>query len=170
MENAIAVVIGIAIGALAMYLFRPSKEEADERVIKPKGVIPPSEAKILNNEWTDKRKAAVDKAAGRPDNRSSWWSVEDIQNYIVYAQNQTDGLGYKMDGLRVFLGVYPGNAPDGKADYTTMFLAPTGKKKLATNSLIHIENDHSSGGSDTIDGADVLNKGGNGHPPGSGYP
>lgn len=171
MENAIAVVIGIAIGALAMYLFRPSKGHPDLEKRKPNGVIPSSEASILNKQWTDKRKAANDKAAGKPDNRSSWWSVQDIQDYIDYAQNQAGQLGYTMDGIRVYLGVYPGSAPNGKADYTTMFLAPTGKKKKATtNSLIHMENDtENSGPSPTIEGADVLNDSPTGHPPGSGY-
>lgn len=172
MENIIAVVIGIAIGALAMYLFRPSKGDPNAPKAKPPGVIPSSEAKILNNEWTAKRKAANDKAAGKTDNRSAWWSVEELQNYIDYAQNQTGQMGYTMDGLRVYLGVYPGKAPDGKADYTTLFMVPTGKKTgPSSNTIIRTDPDaEASGTSSDIEHADALNLGSNGHPPGSGYP
>ena len=170
MENIIAVVIGIAIGALAMYLFRPSVGDPNAPKAKPPGVIPSSEAKILNKEWTLKRKDANDKAAGRPDNRSSWWSIDDIQKYIEYAESQTRQMGYTMDGLRIYLGVYPGNAPNGKADYTTLFMAPTGKLTKPPSDTGSSLKEEETVVHATIDGADVLNNGTGGHPPGSDYP
>ena len=162
MENAIAVIIGIAIGALSMYLFRPSKGHPDFEKLKPKGAKPSSDGQKLNDLWTAKRKAANDKAAGKVDNRSAWWSVEDIQNYIAFAENQVGQMGYTMDGIRIFLGVYPGNSANDRDDYTTMFMAPTGKKGGSTT--------QAGAQSPTIEGADVLNDSPTGHPPGSGYP
>ncbi|WP_231850219.1 hypothetical protein [Winogradskyella sp. PG-2] len=60
------------------------------------------------------------KSTTRGDNRSSWWSIEDIQNYINYAENQAGELGYTMDGLRIYLGSYPNSK--GETGLTTLFL------------------------------------------------
>ncbi len=103
--------------------------------------------------------------AGRPDNRSSWWSLEDIKNYLTYAENQADSLGYTLDGIRIYLGVYAGNAPNGKADYSTVFWVPTGKKSKSEGNFLNIS--MFDGGN--IPGGDPLNDGSNGNPLGGGY-
>ena len=170
MKNFGILILGIILGAIAMY-FYSSKIECKPQtvsIIKPKGVITPAEAKVLNDDWTDKRANLLfDSIASRPDNRSAWWSVEDIQNYINYAENQTGELGYEMDGLRVYFGVYPNSAPDGKANYSTVFIVPTGKKRKSEGALLLL--DPLQGGRDDIDDADPLNSGQTGIPPGTGY-
>lgn len=139
MKKASYVLIGIIIGALATYFFCPRlPENSNDKIVKPKGLITPAEAKELNYNWTKTRKKAVDSAAGKVDDRSSSWSLSDIENYLAYAKNQSDSLGYDMTGIRVYLGVYPGNAPNGKADYTTMFIVPTGKKSVSEASIMDI--------------------------------
>ncbi|WP_411766933.1 hypothetical protein [Winogradskyella sp. A3E31] len=177
MKKLSTLIIGFIIGLAAMYWYcnyyqQPQEEEVT--IVKPKGVVTPAVAKGLNNNWTNKRKKAVDSAAGRPDNRSAWWSLEDIQDYIDYADNQAGELGYELDGLRVYLGVYPGNAPNGKADYQTMFIVPTGKKARPTDTSEGSFNlfnfsFQGGGGDDDISGADPLNGGNPGKPPSGGY-
>ena len=136
--------MGALIGAFATYYFCPRSlnTESAVKIIKPKGVITQAQAKVLNNDWTKYRKAAVDSAAskqGRPvDNRSTWWSLDDVENYITYAKNQSDSLGYSMTGIRVYLGVYSKNAGQSKKDLTTMFVVPTGKKSHATASSLSL--------------------------------
>ena len=172
MKKFLLLLVGFVLGALAMYYYCCTKiEKPVEKlaIVKPKGLITPDQAKALDANWTKSRKRAVDSAAGRPDNRSSWWSLEDIQNYITYAKNQSDSLGYQMNGIRVYLGVYPGNAPNGKADYTTMFMVPTGRK-MHSDSNFNLFNVLMQTNEGDIPGGDGLNDGGNGYPPGANYP
>jgi hypothetical protein len=171
MKNFGLLILGIILGASAMYFYSNGTEREPEALalIKPKGVITPKEAKVLNDDWTKKRANLLfDSIAGRPDNRSAWWSVEEIQNYINYAANQTGELGYEMDGLRVYFGVYPKSAPDGRANYSTVFIVPTGKKIKSQGAVIPLNLLQGGGGVD-IDLADPLNRGETGIPPGSGY-
>lgn len=121
----------------------------------------------MDANWTRERKKAVDSAAGRPDNRSVGFSLEDLQNYLAYAENEAGAQGYKMNGIRIYLGVYGGNAPNGKADYTTMFIVPTGRKSHSEASM-NVLNFMLQGDKDIL--IDPLNDGGGGIPPGSGYP
>jgi len=127
--------LGIILGALTTYFFcprLPKDEVVETKITKPTGVITQAQAKVLNDNWTLHRKAAVDSAAqkqGRSqDDRSTWWSLKDIEDYLAYAKNESDSLGYDMDGIRVYLGVYGKNAGQTKKDLTTMFIVPTGKK------------------------------------------
>lgn len=173
MKKPVLLLLGIAIGVGVSYFYfnrqeaTTTSEEATmaRAIVKPKGVITPAQARALNDNWTNTRKQAVDSVAGRPDNRSSWWSLEDIKNYLAYAENQADTLGYTLDGIRIYLGVYAGNAPNGKADYATVFWVPTGKKSNSKGSIINI----SMYRGDDIPGGDPLNEGQNGEPPGGGY-
>ncbi|WP_339918229.1 hypothetical protein [Yeosuana marina] len=134
--------LGIIIGAFATYFFCPRQVDTHvEKIVKPKGVINQETAKELNANWTLHRKQAVDSAAQKQgikkDDRSVWWSLEDVENYLAYAKNQADSLGYDMNGIRVYLGVYGKNAGQAKKDLTTMFLVPTGKiSKSQASSII----------------------------------
>lgn len=125
--------LGIIIGAVATYFFCPRQEAELETLttVKPKGVISVEKAKELNVNWTLHRKTAVDSAAAKQgrkqDDRSVWWSLDDVENYLIYAKSESKNLGYDMSGIRVYLGVYGKNAGQTKQDLTTMFLVPTGK-------------------------------------------
>ncbi|NCO63730.1 MAG: hypothetical protein GW839_07565 [Flavobacteriales bacterium] len=135
--------LGIILGALVTYFFcarQPKTEDDGVKIVKPKGVITIEEAKELNANWTLYRKKAVDSAAqkqGRSqDDSSTLWSLKDIEDYLVYAKNQSDSLGYDMTGLRVYLSVYGKNAGQAKKDLTTMFIVPTGKITKSEASVI----------------------------------
>jgi hypothetical protein len=166
------IILGIVIGALATYYFCPrtiKNEESGIKIVKPKGVITPLQAKGLSDNWTTERKRANDSAAkkhGREvDDRSAWWSLEDIENYIIYAKDQSNTLGYDMTGIRVYLGVYGTNTGQTKKNLTTMFMVPTGKElqETATSTfgltLLPSIND--------VPGGDPLNDGQGGQ---GGYP
>lgn len=144
MKKLAYIILGFIIGAVLTYYFcpRPDDTEAmDTKIVKPKGVISVKEAKVLNTNWTDFRKAAVDSAAKKQgrnkDNRSTYWSLEDIENYLLYAKAQSDTLGYDMTGIRVYLGVYGKNAGQSKKDLTTMFIVPTGKKSHSKAGMLN---------------------------------
>ncbi len=174
MKKPVLLLLGIAIGVGVSYFYFNGQKTtmSSVTIVKPKGVITPVQAKALNANWTNTRKQAMDSIIDRTsqgrdkmDNRSSWWSLEDIKNYLAYAENQADSLGYTLDGINIYQGVYAGNAPNGKADYSTLFWVPTGKKSKSEGSFINISlyNDHD------IPGGDPLNEGDPGKPPGEGY-
>jgi len=142
MKKPVLLLLGIAIGIGVSYFYFNRQEAATtseeatmvRAIVKPKGVITPAQAKVLNNKWSDTRENAMDSIISRisqgrikKDNRSSWWSLEDIKDYLANAENQAESLGYTMNGIRIYQGVYEGNAPNGKADYATLFWVPTGK-------------------------------------------
>ena len=76
-------------------------------------------------------------------------------------------MGYEMDGLRMYFGVYPSNARGGKADYSTIFIVPTGKKIKADGTVLPVHLQQS--GDDDIPGGNPLNDGAGKIPPGNGY-
>ncbi|MBC3846179.1 hypothetical protein H8K90_07305 [Winogradskyella echinorum] len=162
-------IFGIILGALAMYLYYNYYGVGMEQppIGAPKGIITPKEAIALDKAFNIKHRIINDslfKDTKIKDNRSSWWSIEDIQSYINYAENQAGELGYSMDGLRVYLGSHP--SINGQAGLTTMFLIPTGKLNTSQGNILPIF----QGPSNDIKGADGLNLGHDGVPPSSNYP
>ena len=164
-------VLGLIIGAAAMYFYCQNGEAemtTAQELVKPKGVISPKEAKALDQAYNIKHNIINDslfkKSPDGGDNRSSWWSLEDIQNYIDYADNQAGELGYTLDGLRVYLGSYPAK-PGEMAGLTTMFIVPTGKKNASQGAIFALQQKSSD-----ISDADPLNLGQQGWPPDSNYP
>ena len=163
--------LGIILGALAMYFYcckNQTEMMSEPPTLAPKGIITSKQAGVLDQAYNLKHRIINDslfkKSTDGGDNRSSWWSIEDIQNYINHAENQAGELGYTMDGLRVYLGAYP--KVDGQEGLTTMFIVPTGKENKSKGSMFPIF----QGGSGDIKGADGLNLGTQGHPPGANYP
>ena len=134
-------ILGFIIGGLLTYYFCP-RVESIVKIEKLKGVISIEKAKILNDNWTKYRKAAVDSAArqqGREqDDRSAYWDLRTIENYIAYAKKSSDSLGYAMTGIRVYLGVYGENAGEDKKNLTTMFIVPTGHEAKSQASSLSL--------------------------------
>ncbi len=167
MKNLSYIILGLIIGGLLTYYFCPRVEQPPVKIVKPKGVITVEEAKALNDNWTIHRKPAVDSAAkkqGREqDDRSTYWDLTDIENYLGYAKNYSDSLGYTMTGIRVYLGEYGENAGQTKKNLTTMFIVPTGHKSKSKANSININLQ----GDDRGPSVPPLNEGGGGQ---HGYP
>ena len=122
----------------------------------------------MDEAFNARHKLISDSILGKPDNRSAWWSLTDLKNYIAYAENQAKNLKYTMDGIRVYLAAHPNELNGG---FTTVFIAPTGYKSKAEGSMIDGDSQNiGDGGSGDIPGADPLNRGGNGNPPNANYP
>jgi len=161
-------IIGLGIGFFACkFLFQTEEtkgdtQEATQVITKPEGVISPSRAKELDKNFNE-RHSLISNAIGKQDNRSSWYSLTDIENYLAYAKQQTGELGYTMDGIRIYVGSH------GEKDFTTMFIVPTGNEKIQKGSLLPANILLLAGSSD-IDDGDGLNDGGIGEPPSANYP
>ncbi|WP_417858678.1 hypothetical protein [Xanthomarina gelatinilytica] len=166
MKNFSLLVLGIIIGALATYFFCPMCDDDNTEVgiVAPKGLITPEEAKTLDQAFNSRHALISDSIVKRPDNRSAWWSLEDMKNYLKYAENESKELGYTMDGVRVYLGAYPTEA---KVGYTTMFMVPTGVENISQGNS-SLFNMLPPGGGDIPGGG--LNGGDPGMPPPANYP
>ncbi|OBX21771.1 hypothetical protein ES675_07245 [Bizionia algoritergicola] len=132
----------------------------------PFGIISSERAQELNNNWTASRASVIEAAIGKPDNRSVKFSLQDMRAYLDYAENQSQDLGYEMDGVRIYFAAYGENEANGKAGQATVFLVPTGNKNISEASMIPFTREE---GGD-IPGGDGLNMGGLGNPPGGNYP
>lgn len=144
MKKLLYIIFGFIIGALVTYFFCPRQvAENPIKIVKPKGVISVEKAKELNANWTLHRKAAVDSAAKKQgrnqDDRSAYWDLETIKNYLNYAKFEADSLGYNMSGIRIYLGVYGDNAGQTKKNLTTMFIVPTGSKNKSEATSINFK-------------------------------
>jgi hypothetical protein len=164
-------ILGIILGALAMYYYCCSGKMdimSESPSTVPKGIITSKQASVLDAAYNLKHRIISDSlykhSTNGGDNRSSWWSIEAIQGFINYAENQAGELGYKMDGLRVYLGAHPN--VNGQTGLTTMFIVPTGTKRLSQGSVFPFM----QGGGFDIPGGDGLNMGKDGVPPSANYP
>ena len=151
MKNLLSLIIGLIIGAfVSYYFFCPSGlTTAPPTSVVPKGIISPSQAQDLSDNWTTYRKAVNDSVAYKgEENRSSWYSIEDMEYYVNYAQDSLNA-----NGIRLYLGV---NTTFGDGGLTTIFMVPTQ------------EGDTRSSPPKDISNADALDMGHNGIPPGQG--
>ncbi len=124
----------------------------------PKGVITPKEACTLDAAYDQRYKLISKTILCRPDNRSVWFSLEDLRDYLTYAEHQAKEQGYEVDGIRIYMGAYP--EVKGEAGYTTVFLVPTTPDSLGKDEMSSAD----------ISTVNALNYGGQGNPPGANYP
>ena len=160
-------IVGIVIGALAMYLYccQPNSESMISKQA-PKGLITPDQAKTLDRAYNPRCKLISDSIVRRKggDNRSSWYGLNQVRDYLNYAEKEAKELGYTMDGVRIYLGAHPDQ--NGEAGYTTMFFIPTGQLNNAKASLFNFSME--STGID-IPGGGGLDMGNMGEPPSANY-
>lgn len=166
MRNFLILIVGVLIGAVAMYLYccQPTSEVS---VTTPKGLITADQMKQLDQAYNPRHRLISDSIVNRAggDNRSSWYDLDEVRNYLNYAEKEAEKLGYTMDGIRVYLGAHPDQ--NGQAGYTTMFFVPTGRSNQAVASMFSFSMADDSG---DIPGGGGLNHGGQGDPPEANYP
>jgi hypothetical protein len=136
--------------------------------------ITPEEAKELNQNFVKTRGKALDKIVetetGKPNKKdaiSSWFSLDDLKEYIAYVEAEGKAKNTTINGLRIYFGAYANNEKlaDKKA-LATVFFVPTTPKvgSLQKDGVLEDE-----GGSDVED-IDGMNDGVQGHPPSAEYP
>ncbi len=169
MKNLGTLILGVILGVLAMYFYCCNSDEAEMATapIKPSGVITEAQGIVLNDAYTPRYKLVSDSIVTRKggDNRSSWWSLEDMNSYLTYAESQTAGLKYTMTGVRFYFGAHP-ETPKGEPGYSTIFMVPTGypTPEVGTNNFA------AAAGNGDIPGGDGMNSGQSGNPPSANYP
>jgi hypothetical protein len=128
---------------------------------RPEHAITKEQAVELSNNYT-LRYDSVSRVIGKEDNRSTWYSLEELKNYIAYVEAQGKAQGYMVDGIRFYIGAYGVDYKDAaKQNLTTIFLAPTGMKMGTMNERSMSSNQSSP----DITEIDAYNLGQNGWPP-----
>ena len=167
MKNFGLLILGIILGALAMYYYTNKDLDVSiPPISQPSGIVTPDEMKAMDQAYNVRYAIINDslfKDSKEKDNRSSWYKLEDIENYLVYAKDQAKSKGYILDGLRVYLGAYPDT--NSEKGLTTLFFSPTGYMNKSEGSVFFLQD-----GGDDIPGANGLNRAGHGHPPSANYP
>lgn len=166
MKNFFVFLVGALIGAAIVY-FLCCKPSVESIVDEPKGIITPAQATVLANAFNSRHQLISDSIVKRPDNRSSWYSLSDVRAYLTLAEKEASGLGYKMDGVRIYLGAHPDTA--NEVGYTTMFLVPTGTQTTAEGNMNFL-NLNFQLSPPNIPGGKGLNGGEPGYPPEANYP
>jgi hypothetical protein len=167
MKNFFVFLFGALIGAAIVYFVYCKSTDMVQVADAPKGLITPAEASALDQAFNSRHKLISDSIVKRPDNRSSWYSLTDLRAYLTLAEKEANGLGYDMNGVRVYLGAYPNTA--NEVGYTTMFFIPTGTKNLAEGNMNFLNLNFQLGTPD-IPGGKGLNGGDSGYPPDANYP
>lgn len=133
---------------------------------RPENVISVKKATELSNNF-DARYDTISALIGKPDNRSSWHSIQELEQYIAYIKKEGKERGLDVDGIRIYFGAY-GPKEVGRENYSTLFLVPT--VKGSSNNVQGVKNftavDGNSG--DTYE-IDPLNFGTLGDPPSKKY-
>lgn len=114
---------------IALAVILQSCEKEEKSFENPKQLISVEEAKEMNLRYINERSQLISESLKIEDANAIWYSIEELENYIHYAKTEGAKNGYKIDGMRFYLGVYgkdPKNAE--KAGLTTIFLTPTGNK------------------------------------------
>lgn len=128
------------------------------------------EAQELNQNFVKTRSKALDRIVEienrkpkEKDAISSWFSLEEIKNYISYVEEQAKLKDLNVNGLRVYFGAYSNSIKNvSKKGLATVFFVPTQAK-------IKSDIDGGDENSDIID-IDALNDGQVGDPPSAEYP
>jgi hypothetical protein len=136
--------------------------------------ITPQEAKKLNQNFIKVKGKALDKIVEKDEKHpnekdaiSSWFSLDELKEYINYVEEKGKEKDITVNGLRIYFGSYSNNEKNkDKKGLSTVFLVPTQPKvgSLQKDGVADLE-----APSDITD-IDGLNYGTSGNPPSAPYP
>lgn len=127
--------------------------------------ITPEEAIALNQNFIKTRAKAIDAAIGKKDAISTWFSLDDLKEYIAYVESEGKSQGITVNGLRVYFGAYAKNSNNpNKSNLSTVFFVPTESNKNPSG------DEQLAVSSSDITKIDALNEGQTGYPPSATYP
>lgn len=147
MKNLGSIILGFIIGALLTYFFcpRPTGDDMhsmDRKIRAPRDTISVAKATQLFKNWQRNNPTEIDSTlevvGSRKKTTNVAWTLDVVKDYLAYAEARIDSLGYKMTGIKVFMGNY-GKNPDPKLkNRNTLFIVPTVDGKLSKASLFNL--------------------------------
>ncbi|RXP64412.1 hypothetical protein EC396_00080 [Lutibacter sp. HS1-25] len=137
-------------------------------------LITAEEAKELNQNFIKTRSKDLDKIVeretGKPKEKdaiSSWFSLDELKEYIAYVEAEGKAKNIDIDGIRIYFGAYATN--DKKQDkkaLSTVFMVPT-QPRVGSLQKDGIAVAAPSADVESIEG---MNRGSMGYPPSAAYP
>ncbi len=132
-------------------------------------LIEPETAKRWNELYRTSRYNVINESLGltdeQLDNRSTWYSLEEIEQYIAYAKRRSHELGDNLTGFRLHLAVNPEvevvNNQGVNVGQTTIFIAPTKSTETGKAGFLNFYDDHNEDNDDI----EPLERGSAGDPP-----
>ncbi|MEX2350102.1 MAG: hypothetical protein WD554_04430 [Flavobacteriaceae bacterium] len=88
---------------------------------KPDKCIPVNDARTLQENWISTRQEAIDNAIGEEDNRSCFYTVAELKEYLDYVTEMSNEQEIANPGIRIYFAAY--NEELNKK--ATIFLTPT---------------------------------------------
>lgn len=154
--------------AIAGYLFVLTSCEKNPE--GPKQLIAQELAKDFNQRYINERSPIIEKSIKKIDATATWYSIEELENYLHYAKIEAKKSNKEINGIRFYFGVYPNDIAEykHKAGLTTIFLCPTMKRiKVVENGSKMKSIQAQIGLEENVDVTEVkpLNFGSIGHPP-----
>lgn len=145
MKKLAYIILGFIIGAVLTYYFcpRPIDDMQPMHVENraPKDTISVEEATKLFKNWKQNNAIEIDSTleveGSRFKNTNVGWSLDVIKNYLAYAEAKSDSLGFTMDGIRIYNGNYGKIENKSLKNRNTLFIVPTGYKKLSKASTLN---------------------------------
>ena len=93
-------------------------------------------ASLLNMNYIEKRSVIIDSIYSMKDANAIWYSLEELENYIAYAKKASKEKGVEIDGIRIYMGVYPDEEKYlEKAGMTTLFIVPSSDFKVSLGGI-----------------------------------
>ena len=124
--------------------------EVSTNIIKPSGVITAKEGISLDTNFNTRHSLLSKDIVKRPDNRSSWYSLDDMQNFLNLIMEENPNV----NGVRFYLGVE--TTKEDPKGLTTIFMVSTQDDGDCKNT--------------DIPEAKGMDRGETGDPPEAGYP
>ena len=136
--------------------------------------ITPTQAKELNENFVKIKGKALNKIveteeghSNEKDAISSWFSLDDLKEYIAFVEAEGKAKNITVNGLRIYFGSYAvKDKKESKKGLSTVFIVPTKEKDSSLNKVTATSDVISS----DIDDIDGMNFGGMGFPPSATYP
>lgn len=136
--------------------------------------ITSEEAKELNQNFektrSKKLNKIVQKEEGHPNEKdavSSWFSLDELKEYIAYVEEQGKKKDISVNGIRIYFGAYANSEKDkAKQGLSTVFLVPT-QPKVGAQQKDGLTSEEVPSDVTDIDG---MNRGSMGYPPSKEYP
>ncbi|MDD3722417.1 MAG: hypothetical protein PHW92_08010 [Lutibacter sp.] len=129
--------------------------------------ITSAEAKELNQNFVETRSKAIDVAIKKKDALSSWFSMDELKNFIASVEKEGIDKGITVNGIRIYFGAYTSDDKNPEIkNLSTVFLVPT-QAKIGAMQTDGLANEIASSDITDIDG---MNRGGLGYPPSATYP
>lgn len=162
--NIVIVILALIIAFLLFDRYSRGEAATTKEVKPPSNTIKIADARKLTEEYTQGRYGIINdslfKDSKYGDTRDFWFPLANLEEYLEYVKQESAKKGYTDLGIRIYLGAYPKDSDDPRADkgYATVILVPTHESKGAANGFMPMPPENS----DDMDG---LNYGQGGHPP-----